>query len=139
MLVSVSLNGQTEYEAGDPLFPGIVSWHELNVDPAQVEIMRSLEQPKDQPLQFAIPVQVNLTPEKDGFTARRQGSETVWVMPVSSKGALSLNMILSPFNLPEGAYVYVYDNDHQVLRGAYTNGSGGETGTIPLLPVPGDR
>jgi lysyl endopeptidase len=138
LLVSVSLKGQTEYEAEEPLFPGIVSWHELNIDPAQVEIMRSLDQPKDQPLQFAIPVQVNLTPEKDGFTVR-QGSETVWVMPVSSKGALSLNMILSPFNLPEGAYVYVYDYDHQVLRGAYTNDSGGETGTMPLLPVPGER
>ncbi len=138
MLVSVSLNGQTEYEAGQPLFPDIVSWHDLNVDPAQVEIMRSLDQPKDQPLQFAIPVQVSLTPEKDGFMVTR-GGETVWIMPVSSKGALSLNMILSPFNLPDGAYIYIYDHDRQVLRGAYTNDSGSDTGMMPLLPVPGER
>lgn len=138
LLASVSLNGQTEYEAGDPLFPDIVSWHELGVDPAQVEIMRSLDQPKDQSLQFAIPVQVNFTPEKDGFTVIK-GGETIWIMPVSSKGALSLNMILSPFNLPDGAYLYVYDHDRRVVRGAYTNDSGSDTGTMPLLPVPGDR
>ena len=138
LLVSVSLKGQTEYDAGEPIFPEIPLWHELNVDPEQVEIMRSLDQPKDQPLQFAIPVQVNLAPEKDGFTVRR-GSETVWIMPVSSKGALSLNMILSPFDLPDGAYVFIYDHNHQVLRGAYTNESGSDTGTMPLLPVPGDR
>jgi lysyl endopeptidase len=138
LLASVSLNGQTEYEAGEPLFPAITSWHELNVDPIQVEVMRSLDQPKDQPLQFAIPVQVNLSPEKDGFTVK-SGSETVWIMPVSSKGALSLNMILSPFNLPDGAHVYIYDNERQVLRGAYTNKSGSDPGTMPLLPVPGDR
>ncbi|MCK7530996.1 MAG: hypothetical protein MZV63_08115 [Marinilabiliales bacterium] len=73
-----------------------------------------------------------------GFIVNR-GNETIWVMPVSSKGALSLNLILSPFNLPEGAYIYVYDHGHKVVRGAYTRESGTNTLTMPLLPVPGDK
>jgi lysyl endopeptidase len=138
LLPAISLTGQTEYPAGEPLFPSVSSWHEVAVDPAQVELMRSLDQPKDQPYQFAIPVHVSLTPENAGFIIRDSG-ESVWVMPVSSRGALSLNMILSPFDLPEGAYVYIYDNEHRVVRGAYTSESGNNTLTMPLLPVPGDR
>ncbi len=118
--------------------PTVAAWHEIAVDPLQVEVMRSIEQAKDQPYQFAIPMQVSLTPENAGFIVSR-GNETIWVMPVSSKGALSLNLILSPFNLPEGAYIYVYDQGHKVVRGAYTRESGTNTLTMPLLPVPGDK
>jgi len=118
--------------------PTVAAWHEIAVDPLQVEVMRSIEQAKDQPYQFAIPVQVSLTPENAGFIVNR-GNETIWVMPVSSKGALSLNLILSPFDLPEGAYIYVYDHEHKVVRGAYTRESGTNTLTMPLLPVPGEK
>ncbi|MDZ7634944.1 MAG: trypsin-like peptidase domain-containing protein [Bacteroidales bacterium] len=118
--------------------PPVGAWHDITVDPLQVEIMRSIEQAKDQPYQFAIPVQVSLTPENAGFIVTR-GNETIWVMPVSSKGALSLNLILSPFNLPEGAYIYVYDQGNKVVRGAYTRESGTNTLTMPLLPVPGEK
>lgn len=138
LLSSLPIYSQAEFPVGRALMPAIGSWHEIPVDPVQVEVMRSLEQAKDQPYQFAIPVPVNLTPENSGFTVKT-GSETVWVLPVSSRGALSLNLILSPWNLPEGAYVYVYDQSHQVVRGAYTRESGTNAITMPLMPVPGDR
>lgn len=118
--------------------PEIDSWHEISVDPLQAEILRSVRQSKDQPYQFAIPVPVSLTPENAGIVVKTD-EETVWVMPVSSKGALSLNLILSPFNLPPDAYIYVYDQNQEIIRGAYTSGSGASTMTLPLLPVPGDR
>ena len=133
-----SLYGQAEYPAGQPLFPEITEWHEVNVDPLEAEIMRSIDQPKDQPYRFAIPVPVELTPRNAGFITESNG-ETVWVMPVSSKGALSLNLILSPFRLPDGAYIYIYDVDKRIVRGAYTCESGTDSNTLPLLPLPGDR
>jgi lysyl endopeptidase len=133
-----SLYGQAEYPAGQPLFPEITEWHEVNVDPLEAEIMRSIDQPKDQPYRFAIPVPVELTPRNAGFITESNG-ETVWVMPVSSKGALSLNLILSPFRLPEGAYIYIYDGDKRIVRGAYTCESGTDNNTLPLMPLPGDR
>jgi lysyl endopeptidase len=133
-----SLYSQAEYPAGQPLFPEITEWHEVNVDPLEAEIMRSIDQPKDQPYRFAIPVPVELTPRNAGFITESNG-ETVWVMPVSSKGALSLNLILSPFRLPEGAYIYIYDGDKRIVRGAYTCESGTDNNTLPLMPLPGDR
>ncbi len=138
LLSSPSLYSQAEFPVGSALMPEIVSWHEINVDPLQVEIMRTLDQVKDQPYQFAIPVPVSLTPENAGFIVNR-GNETVWVMPLSSKGALSVNLILSPFNLPQGAYIYVYDQQRHTVRGAYTRESGMNTMTLPLMPIPGDR
>ncbi len=138
LLFSAALYSQTEFPAGEPLFPEISQWHEVPVDPALVETMRSIDQPKDQAYQFAIPVEVALTPENSGMIVTR-GNETIWVLPLSSKGALSLNLILSPFNLPKGAYVYIYDNERREVRGAFTSESGGNTGVMPLLPVPGDR
>jgi len=138
LLSSLHTYSQAEFPVGTALMPAIGSWHEISVDPIQVEVMRSIDQAKDQPYQFAIPVPVTLTPENAGFIVKN-GGETVWVMPVSSRGALSLNLILSPWNLPEGAYVYVYDQGHQVVRGAYTRESGVNSATMPLLPVPGDR
>ncbi len=137
LLSCSSLQGQLEFPVGSALFPGIHEWHEIAVDPLEVEILRSLDQPKDQPYRFAIPVPVELTPENAGFIVRR-GNETVWVMPLSSKGALSLNLILSPFDLPEGAYIYLYDRERRIVRGAYTAESGARRMSMPVMPLPGD-
>ncbi|MBE0666317.1 MAG: hypothetical protein IH593_01455, partial [Bacteroidales bacterium] len=114
--LSSTLRAQTEYSVGKPLFPSVVSWYDAGVDQSQVDLMRSLDQPKDQPFRFAIPVMVSLRPDNAGFVVRND-DETVWVMPVRSKGALSLNVILSPFHLPEGAYVYIYDGNREMIRG----------------------
>ncbi len=135
LVMPLALSGQGEYAVGKPLFPAIDQWHEVTIDQEALTLMRSLDQPKDQPWQFAIPVGVSLTPFNSGFTVSR-GGETVWVLPLSSKGALSLNLILTPYELPDGAYIYLYDNDRTVVRGAFTAGSGSHT--LPILPVPGD-
>ena len=101
---SLLVCGQPEFPSGSPLFPEIGKWHEISVDPQHAEAMRAVNQPKDQPFRFAIPVEVSLTPFNSGFIATR-GSETIWVLPVSSKGALSLNVIFHLITLPRGAYI----------------------------------
>ncbi|MFZ2286953.1 MAG: trypsin-like peptidase domain-containing protein [Bacteroidales bacterium] len=138
LLSYLPVSGQVEFPVGSALMPEIESWYEINVDSLQVEVLRTIGQVKDQPYQFAVPVPVSLTPLNAGFIVTRD-NETIWVMPVSSKGALSVNLILSPFNLPRGAYIYVYDSKKQVVRGAYTSESGTNNLTMPLMPLPGDR
>jgi len=138
ILFPVLIFGQPEFPVGNPLFPEIEGWHEIAVDPEHAEAMRAVEQEKGQPWQFAIPVEVSLSPLNSGFIVNN-GSETVWVLPVSSKGALSLNLILSPYNLPDGAYVYIYDLERQIVRGAFTGESSGMTRSMPVMPLPGER
>ena len=134
----IAAYGQTEFRKGNPLFPSVSSWFNPDIDQAQLNILSTLDQPKNQPYQFALPVPVSLNPDNAGFKIRASG-EIIWVMPVASKGALSLNATLQPFDLPDGAYLYVYDVDHKVIRGAYTNESNAGSEILPLLPVPGDR
>ena len=138
ILFPVLIYGQPEFPAGSPLFPEIEQWHEIAVDPQYAEAMRAVEQVKDQPWQFAIPVEVSLNPLNSGFIVHN-GNETVWVLPLSSKGAFSLNLILSPYNLPAGAYVYIYDHDRKIVRGAFTGESNETTRTMPVMPLPGER
>lgn len=137
-LSSLILQGQQEFPEGRALFPSVDNWHEISVDPLQAEALRAIDQPKGQPWQFAIPVKVSLNPRNSGFIVRND-KETVWILPVSSKGALSLNLILSPFRLPEGAYIYIYDPDREIVRGAFTRASTAGTRSLPVMPVPGDR
>jgi hypothetical protein len=138
MFSSVILYSQPEFPAAGPLFPVVEEWHDITVDQQQVEVMRSIKPAKNQPYQFAIPVETSLTPENSGFIVKR-ANETVWVLGISSKDALSLNLILSPFDLPEGAFIYVYDIDRSTVRGAFTGESAPGAPSMPVLPVPGDR
>ena len=138
LLASAHLFGQQEFPVGSPLFPSPDRWYEAAVDQEHAEAMRAVEQVKGQPWRFAIPVEVDWDPSNAGFTVAGD-NETVWVLPVSSKGALSLNLILSPFNLPAGAYVYVYDQERRIIRGAFTCESSGSRVSMPVMPVPGER
>jgi lysyl endopeptidase len=137
LLISTSLIAQIEVKMGKPLFPVVNTYYELGIDPAQLDMLRSVKQPKDHPYRFAIPAVVSLSPGSSGTIIHASG-ETVWVVGITSKGALSLNAIMEPFRLPQGGYLYVYDVNRKVVRGAFTNESAANSGVLPVLPVPGD-
>ena len=136
-LLQLQLFSQMEVKEGKPLFPVVNSFYDIGIDPAQLEMLRSLDQPKDQPFRFAIPSAVNLTPYNSGSIIRT-GKETVWILGLTSKGAYSLNAIMNPFKMPEGGYMYIYNTDRSSVHGAFTNASAGNSGVLPVLPVPGD-
>jgi lysyl endopeptidase len=137
LFISSPLIAQIEVKMGKPLFPVVNSYYDLGIDPSQLEMLRSVRQPKDQPYRFAIPSVVALAPGSSG-TLINTDSETVWVIGITSKGALSLNAIMDPFRLPPGGYLYIYDAAREVVRGAFTNESAANSGVLPVLPVPGD-
>ncbi|MGD0581608.1 MAG: T9SS type A sorting domain-containing protein [Bacteroidales bacterium] len=116
----------------------IDNWYEVSVDSAILQKLAGLKQPKDQPFQFAFPVPVNLKPENSGFI-KRSGAEIIWTIGIHSATARSLNVILKPFKIPEGAYVYVYDPDRTTIRGAFANDNNNPSGVLPVMPVPGEN
>lgn len=138
ILTSALLAGQIEVKMGEPLFPEVTSFYDIGTDPSQIELWQSVEQPKNQPYRFALPTALSLTPQNSGTTCYKNG-ETIWVVALTSKEALSLNLIFEPFNMPEGAYAYVYDYDREIVRGAFTAESAAEAGLLAVMPVPGDK
>ncbi|HNX67162.1 MAG TPA: T9SS type A sorting domain-containing protein [Bacteroidales bacterium] len=137
LLASVSVTAQIEVKMGKPLFPVVNSFYDIGIDRSQLEMLMSVRQTKDQPYRFAVPSVVSLKPGNSGILVRTE-NEIVWVVGITSKGALSLNAIMRPFRLPQGGYLYVYDAARKVVRGAFTNESAAGSGVLPVLPVPGD-
>ena len=137
-LVTGSASAQLESSAGGLSGFLVDKWYELSVDPEILQKLTGLIQPKDLPYQFAFPVKVNLTPENSGLV-KKSGHELIWTVGIRSKSAKSLGVILKPFNLPEGAFVYEYDPAGKVIRGAFGSNNNNTSGVLPLMPVPGEE
>ncbi|MFN8239498.1 MAG: hypothetical protein U0X39_01955 [Bacteroidales bacterium] len=95
----------------------VTEWYKIDIDNQVLESLSHSEVVKDAPFQFAIPLSVNLDPDNSGVVYN-DGDEKIWQLGIVSKSARSLNLILDPFIIPEGAYVYIYDADRKNVRGA---------------------
>ena len=63
----------------------------------------------------------------------------VWRLGIYSPGALSLNVLFSEYELPEGARLFLYDAQQQHVLGAFTHQNNSEREVLPVAPVQGDR
>jgi lysyl endopeptidase len=132
------LNAQLETAKGSVSDCKIESWYEIKIDNQVLDRLSGLTQPKDVSFQFAFPVALILNPENSGHVYN-YNNESVWILGLRSKGAKSLNLILEPFNIPHGAYVYIYDSSKKVIRGAFTDENNSPSGILPTMPVPGEE
>jgi lysyl endopeptidase len=131
-------SGQLESTAGSLSEYKTDSFYEIRIDSQLLKTMEGLKQPKNAPFQFALPVPVNLNPKNSGKFFYNQ-SETVWILGIRSKSAKSLNLILQPFKLPKGAYVYIFDSQRRTIRGAFTDENNSTSGILATMPVPGEE
>jgi lysyl endopeptidase len=130
--------GQIESSTGSIADYKIDNWYEIHLDDQVLSRLAGLTQSKNGSFQFAVPVPVALNPGNTG-TIHKNGKEQVWVLGIRSKEALSLNLILEPFNVPPGAYVYIYDSSKKIIRGAYTESNNPGSRILPTMPVPGEE
>ena len=129
---------QIESSVGSILDHKIESWYEIEIDSQILQNLSQSKQSKDVAYQFAIPVPVTLNPGNSGCIYNN-GDELVWVLGVRSKEARSLGLILEPFKIPAGAYVYIYDSSKRLIRGAFTNENNYKSAVLPTMPVPGEE
>lgn len=116
----------------------IETWYDISLDSSMLMSLSDFKPHKDEAFQFAVPVPVNLTPGNSGCLYNK-GNEQIWIVGVRSKSAKSLNLILEPFRIPEGAYVYIYNNERTVIRGAFGSDNNNPSGILPTMPVPGEE
>ena len=132
------INAQIESAIGSISGYKIDSWYEIKIDSQILQTLARLDQPKDASFQFAFPVPVNLNPKNAGRIFNNN-NELVWILGIRSKEAKSLNLILEPFKIPVGAYVYIYDSSKEIVRGAFTDENNSPSGILPTMPVPGEE
>jgi V8-like Glu-specific endopeptidase len=94
--------------------------------------------PALKPLRFAESFEVNLTPDNNGTWTKNVEGYNIWQIRIESPGAYSLNLILKPYHLPEGARLFVYNQDRTHTIGAFTSFNNKSYNSLALSPVSGE-
>jgi lysyl endopeptidase len=132
------VNAQLEREMGKVSDIPVDKWYEISIESQILQSLAGYKPEKDASFQFAVPVPVNLVPENSGCIVD-MGDEIMWIVGIRSKSAQSLNLILGPFHIPAGAYVYIYGEGKEVVRGAFTDENNNPSDMLPTMPVPGEE
>lgn len=133
---------QRVYESGSPA--GIVGIDikkhrfELDISESSIDSVKNLNTGNRKTALFAVQQECNLNRLNSGIE-NDKGSFTIWHLPVSSKGAESLNVIFTGFRLEKGEKLFVYDTELTTVRGPYTWQNNNDQDILALLPVPGDE
>ena len=89
--------------------------------------------------QFGKSFDVDIAPENSGTWQVLNDGTRVWEVEIVSEGALSINVIFSKFQIPDGAEVYIFNKDRTYVIGAFTSLNNKLSGVLPTLPVFGDH
>ncbi|KOS06522.1 hypothetical protein AM493_11120 [Flavobacterium akiainvivens] len=74
---------------------------------------------KDKPWRFGYEFLVDHNLGNSGTWTTLDNGDRIWRIRYTSEGAKTLNFLFSDFYLPEGATVYLYNNNHTDVLGAY--------------------
>ncbi|MBL8861584.1 MAG: trypsin-like peptidase domain-containing protein [Planctomycetes bacterium] len=96
------------------------------------------EERRHRPLRYGALVGLGLDLADGTWTTLRDGSR-VWRIQIVAPGAKSVALEFDQFELPEGARLYVYDEEVETVLGAYTRENRHEDGSFVFEPFPGER
>jgi hypothetical protein len=91
------------------------------------------------PLQFAHSFEVNLSPKNSGIWTTTKDGYAIWQLKIRSKTAKSINLIFDHFSLPNGARLFLYNENKSQILGAFTSRNNKSSGKFAVLPVAGEE
>ncbi|MDG1333005.1 MAG: PKD domain-containing protein, partial [Crocinitomicaceae bacterium] len=78
---------------------------------------------KDAPWRFGYKYSTDFNLTNSGTWTTLPNGDRVWRLGIHCPGAVSVNLLLEDFNLPEGAGLYLFDKGNTNRIGAYTSGN----------------
>lgn len=93
---------------------------------------------KDQPWRFGKDLFVNLNPENSGVWNVLKNGDRLWRLGISSKGALSINLTFDKYKLPEGASMFIYNQNQSVVLGSFTSANNQKDRYFAVSPISGE-
>ncbi len=90
-------------------------------------------------LTFAHQFTTDLTPDNSGTWETKDNGDKVWYLEISSPDAYTINLIFDRYNLPEGAKLFIYNEDMSQVLGAFTSSNNNKNGILATAPVTGDK
>lgn len=92
---------------------------------------------KDEPYRFGASIDVHVDLANSGGWTEVAGGR-VWRLRLASRGAYSLSLLYDHWYLPEGAELFIYNDDRSQVIGAFTSLNNWQDGTNITQPVAGD-
>jgi len=80
------------------------------------------------PLRVGIIFPTDYSPNNTGTWSTLSNGDRVWRLKIDVQGALATSLYYNNFHLPEGASLYVYNEDRSQLIGSYTSANNQEGG-----------
>ncbi len=143
LALAASSFGQLAAEGTPPSFGQKMSYQADAAIMDRVDVAAYLaeddkEEQEGLPFRFGAPFDVDYRLNNSGTWERLADGSGVWRLRIQSKDAHSINLIYDDFYLPPGAELYVYSQDREMVRGAFTSQNNKESGLFATAPVKGD-
>ncbi len=142
-LMAPPLAAQPDIGGQPPSFadPGLTnSVHTVTMPPVNVEALLAedaIEAEEGKPYRFGKAHSSDIGIDNAGtWMVARDGSR-VWRLRIACPAAFSINLIFNSFYLPEGALLYLYNQDRSSVLGAYTARNNKDHGEFATSPIPG--
>ncbi|MFM1876265.1 MAG: hypothetical protein RL266_2002, partial [Bacteroidota bacterium] len=90
------------------------------------------------PPRYAVHIPVGMTFENSGSWLELKGGARVWRARLESPGALATTLLFDEFDLPFGSRLYVFNDDHSSVIGAFSSMNNEDGGTYATQLVLGD-
>ncbi|MDA1313542.1 MAG: proprotein convertase P-domain-containing protein [Acidobacteria bacterium] len=142
-LIAIGLNarqGALPASRSQPSLPlgmvSVINAPQLNTAALLAEDAR---EPPDEPLRFAQPVALDVTPQTHGTWEQLPAGGRLWRLRFHAAGATNLNFGFSRFRLPAGATLHVSSEDRDYYEGPYDYRDMKRHGELWLPVVPGDH
>lgn len=91
------------------------------------------------PFRFANKFQVELDLFNSGHWTVLSNGDRIWRLNIISQGAKTMNFVMDRYALPEGAELFIYNNDRTDKIGPYTSNENQEDGFLGTWIVYGDN
>lgn len=98
----------------------------------------ALETRKNIPYRFGTPIDVSLNLDNSG-TWEETKLGKVWRLSITSENAYSINLLYDRFIIPEGAEMFVYDQNMTTVLGGFTNKNNKSHETFSTAPTKGEN
>lgn len=88
---------------------------------------------------FAYKFITNYNRSNSGTSFTLDNGTRVWRLGIRSKDALSINVLFTDFELPEGASLFLYNPSQSHIKGSFTHMNNSDLSMFPVSPVIGDE
>ncbi|MFD1160860.1 hypothetical protein [Hwangdonia seohaensis] len=109
-----------------------------SITQSEIDYIKTKNELDGEKFQFAygFDVKINVK-EKSVVDTLKNG--LLYRLSILSKGAKSLNIIFGKYNLPQGAKLYLYGNNHRTIKGGFTNENNKSNKKLAVEPVFGEQ